>query len=291
MRWARAEISHSRAQEFLGDAELAENRVSIEKTTGTVTRRAPFNGTSTTAAVSSSPLWSGARGWLVHSKALAGTRPFNTSTVLVRGPLDIRVSSGNLSHPCTWSFVRQGWAERVRLAQGGQVLHVRWNDALRSSDSYFRRPESLGLVCAAIYILSLILFIPFAFTTPIKEHVRAIQATKGIAIPEFPHYQASCCVHFSSPVLTCLQLSVYLSSLLSLLIATMLGFLDDLFDIRWRHKLPIPVIASIPLLMVYYAEGGNTNVVVPIPLRPILGKLVNLGAFVNICAQPYSEWI
>jgi UDP-N-acetylmuramyl pentapeptide phosphotransferase/UDP-N-acetylglucosamine-1-phosphate transferase len=59
--------------------------------------------------------------------------------------------------------------------------------------------------------------------------------------------------------------------------ATMLGFLDDVFDIRWRHKLPIPIIASIPLLMVYFAERGSTDVVVPIPLRPILGSLVNLG--------------
>ena len=57
----------------------------------------------------------------------------------------------------------------------------------------------------------------------------------------------------------------------------MLGFLDDVFDIRWRHKLPIPIIASIPLLMVYYAERGNTHVVVPLPLRPIFGALVNLG--------------
>ncbi len=56
----------------------------------------------------------------------------------------------------------------------------------------------------------------------------------------------------------------------------MLGFLDDVFDIRWRHKLPIPIIASIPLLM-DYAEQGNTNVVVPIPLRFVLGKLINLG--------------
>jgi UDP-N-acetylglucosamine--dolichyl-phosphate N-acetylglucosaminephosphotransferase len=57
----------------------------------------------------------------------------------------------------------------------------------------------------------------------------------------------------------------------------MLGFLDDVFDIRWRHKLPIPIIASIPLLMVYFAEGGNTNIVVPIPLRFLLGSLLNLG--------------
>jgi UDP-N-acetylglucosamine--dolichyl-phosphate N-acetylglucosaminephosphotransferase len=59
----------------------------------------------------------------------------------------------------------------------------------------------------------------------------------------------------------------------------MLGFLDDVFDIRWRHKLPIPIIASIPLLMVYYAERGNTHVVVPLPLRPIFGSLVNLGKY------------
>jgi UDP-N-acetylglucosamine--dolichyl-phosphate N-acetylglucosaminephosphotransferase len=59
--------------------------------------------------------------------------------------------------------------------------------------------------------------------------------------------------------------------------ATILGFLDDVFDIRWRHKLPIPIIAAIPMLMVYYAEGGNTHVVIPIPLRRFFGVLVDLG--------------
>jgi UDP-N-acetylglucosamine--dolichyl-phosphate N-acetylglucosaminephosphotransferase len=43
----------------------------------------------------------------------------------------------------------------------------------------------------------------------------------------------------------------------------MLGFLDDLFDIRWRHKLPIPIIAAVPTLLVYYAVGGITTVVLP----------------------------
>ena len=57
----------------------------------------------------------------------------------------------------------------------------------------------------------------------------------------------------------------------------MLGFLDDVFDIRWRHKIPIPIIASIPLLMVYYADNGNTHIVVPIPFRPFFGSLLNLG--------------
>lgn len=61
--------------------------------------------------------------------------------------------------------------------------------------------------------------------------------------------------------------------------ATLLGFLDDVFDIRWRHKLPIPIIASVPLLIVYYAEHGNTNIVVPLPLRFIFGTVVNLGEY------------
>ena len=62
------------------------------------------------------------------------------------------------------------------------------------------------------------------------------------------------------------------------MMATLLGFLDDVFDIRWRHKLPVPIIASIPLLMVYFSERGNTNVVVPRPLRSLFGSLINLGA-------------
>ncbi|KAL1677933.1 glycosyl transferase family 4-domain-containing protein [Schizophyllum commune] len=120
-------------------------------------------------------------------------------------------------------------------------------------------PESLGLVCAAVYISTMVLFIPFAFSSSMRSFPKKIR--EGISITELPLY----------------QLSLYLSSLLSILIATMLGFLDDLFDIRWRHKIPIPIIASIPLLTVYYAERGNTQIVVPLPLRGLLGTLVNLG--------------
>lgn len=73
------------------------------------------------------------------------------------------------------------------------------------------------------------------------------------------------------------QLAVYLAAILSLLTATLLGFLDDIFDIRWRHKIPVPIIASVPLLMVYFAEGGNTHVIVPKPLRVLIGQAVDLG--------------
>ncbi|KAG5352915.1 hypothetical protein C0989_012152 [Termitomyces sp. Mn162] len=145
---------------------------------------------------------------------------------------------------------------------------LKGGDLLKPYRHEFPIPESQGLVCASVYILLLLLFIPFAFSNFIVNFAsQKPNEAEGISVVEFPHY----------------QLSVYLSSLLSLILATMLGFLDDVFDIRWRHKLPIPIIASIPLLMVYYAERGNTYVIVPLPLRIFFGTLVNLGAF-NILA-------
>ncbi|KAG8691849.1 tunicamycin resistance protein, partial [Ceratobasidium sp. 423] len=88
-----------------------------------------------------------------------------------------------------------------------------------------------------------------------------VNALEGLACGDFPHN----------------QLAIYLAAILCLLIATLLGFLDDVFDIRWRHKLPIPLVAAIPLLLVYYAENGHTDVVVPIPLRRWFGGVIDLG--------------
>ena len=89
-------------------------------------------------------------------------------------------------------------------------------------------------------------------------------------------------------------MSAYLSALLSIYTATFLGFLDDVFDIRWRHKLPIPIIACIPLLIVYFADQGLTSVVVPMPFRSLFGNVVDLGEFCfclyHCCAvQPSHE--
>jgi len=57
----------------------------------------------------------------------------------------------------------------------------------------------------------------------------------------------------------------------------LLGIGDDLFDIRWRHKLFIPAFASIPMLVVYFVDYGVTNVVVPVQLEQYLGDMVDLG--------------
>ena len=56
-----------------------------------------------------------------------------------------------------------------------------------------------------------------------------------------------------------------------------LGIGDDLFDIRWRHKLFIPAFASIPMLVVYFVDYGVTNIVVPVQLENYLGNMIDLG--------------
>ena len=56
-----------------------------------------------------------------------------------------------------------------------------------------------------------------------------------------------------------------------------LGFADDVFDLRWRHKLVMPTLASLPLLMVYLVSAGSTTIIVPKPLRFLLGFDLDLG--------------
>jgi UDP-N-acetylglucosamine--dolichyl-phosphate N-acetylglucosaminephosphotransferase len=135
------------------------------------------------------------------------------------------------------------------------------------------------MIAAAVYVLLLTFFAPLPYyshflpPTGVLASSKAGSSTAPDAGVAFPHH----------------SLSTYLASLLSLLIATFLGFLDDLFDIRWRYKLPIPsislctlsadsaepinlVIASIPLLVVYFAGHGVTDVVIPrvLGLRTLL---------------------
>ena len=81
----------------------------------------------------------------------------------------------------------------------------------------------------------------------------------------------------SSPQTHAQQLASYLSAILSLQSVVLLGIGDDLFDIRWRHKLFIPAFASIPMLVVYFVDFGVTQVVVPVPLQKYVGELVELG--------------
>lgn len=68
----------------------------------------------------------------------------------------------------------------------------------------------------------------------------------------------------------------------------LLGFADDVLDLRWRHKLLLPTVASLPLLVVYYVNINSTTIVVPLPLREWFGNSVNIGKdlFVQVNLRP-----
>ncbi|KAF9093020.1 UDP-N-acetylglucosamine--dolichyl-phosphate N-acetylglucosaminephosphotransferase [Mortierella sp. AM989] len=120
-------------------------------------------------------------------------------------------------------------------------------------------PESMGMVAGLIYLVTMFLFIPFPF---MKWFTASRDGDpQELKLLTFPN----------------LKLAELLSALLSIQSMVFLGFADDVLDIRWRFKMPLPAIASIPLLMVYWVNMGVTYIVVPIPLRPILGTLIDLG--------------
>lgn len=72
-------------------------------------------------------------------------------------------------------------------------------------------------------------------------------------------------------------MALYLSAILSLQVVVLLGIGDDLFDIRWRHKVAIPAVACVPLLIVYFVDFGVTHIVIPTALRSYFGEMVDLG--------------
>ena len=63
--------------------------------------------------------------------------------------------------------------------------------------------------------------------------------------------------------------------------ALLLGFVDDVLDVPWRVKLALPALAAAPLLMTY---TGSTGVVVPLPLRALVGgvSFLELGALYKL---------
>jgi len=77
------------------------------------------------------------------------------------------------------------------------------------------------------------------------------------------------------------QLMVSNSALFSICFMIFLGFTDDTLDLKWRYKLILPTIASLPLLVTY---SGSTAFYVPMPFRFLLwsdNKLTQLGFVID----------
>jgi len=95
-------------------------------------------------------------------------------------------------------------------------------------------PESLGIAIGSVYVVTVIMFQPF-FAEKLGE---------------------------------------YNAGLTSITFMLFLGFLDDVLDLRWRVKIFLSFLATLPILVAY---DGPTNIVVPKPARFLLGHDIHLS--------------
>ena len=80
--------------------------------------------------------------------------------------------------------------------------------------------------------------------------------------------------------LTVLEQLEFNAALLSICFMILLGFSDDVLDLRWRYKLILPFVASLPIIFAY---GGATNIVFPQFISNIIGiKILELGILFKI---------
>lgn len=110
-------------------------------------------------------------------------------------------------------------------------------------------PESIGVISATVFLITMFLFIPVPFFNYLAD------------ASSFPHS----------------DFVELLAALLSICCMLLLGFADDVLDLKWRDKLLLPTLASLPLLVVYYVTFNHTTVIVPRPLRMLLGNDLWLG--------------
>jgi UDP-N-acetylglucosamine--dolichyl-phosphate N-acetylglucosaminephosphotransferase len=71
------------------------------------------------------------------------------------------------------------------------------------------------------------------------------------------------------------KLEEYNAALAATIFMIFLGFADDVLELRWRYKLILPTVASLPLLISY---AGSTTVILPNPFAAVFGRVVQLGA-------------
>eukprot|EP01103_Thecamoeba_quadrilineata_P015300 TRINITY_DN4794_c0_g1_i1.p1 TRINITY_DN4794_c0_g1~~TRINITY_DN4794_c0_g1_i1.p1 ORF type:complete len:462 (-),score=31.47 TRINITY_DN4794_c0_g1_i1:23-1303(-) len=126
-----------------------------------------------------------------------------------------------------------------------------------SKDTKQKVPESTGVICGVVYLTCVFLFIPF----PFMDWFVAQHYNSSFSKDAFPHN----------------RLAEYLSALISICSMILLGFADDVLNLRWRHKLILPTLASIPILMVYYVTYNVTVVLIPNPFQTFMGTSFNLG--------------
>lgn len=124
-------------------------------------------------------------------------------------------------------------------------------DQSKRKENQKKVAEPMGLISSVAYMIFMFLFIPVPFYGWLTDDD-----------PSFPH---ALFVEF-------------VSGLLGVCCMLLLGFGDDVLELQWRHKIMMPALASLPLLMVYAANNNPTAIILPRIVQEYLGmKYLELG--------------
>ncbi|KAH9598187.1 Glycosyl transferase [Trypanosoma melophagium] len=117
------------------------------------------------------------------------------------------------------------------------------HELLSDADKRLIVPESLGILAGAVYLSVLVAEMLIAFGASASRQMDAAVTTITVML--------------------------------------LLGFVDDVLEVRWRHKMLLSAIGSLPLVLAY---DGSVSVAVPLPLIPYLNtSFLYLGGFYLVC--------
>lgn len=165
-------------------------------------------------------------------------------------PLRTLCAFAGLGYVATYLLIPRLGASFIRIGLKGRDLS--------KADKSQVLPESMGLVAAITYLLLMFCLVPFIFF----KYLVNVNSEGSERVAENFNQQYE---HIKdNNLFPHNRLAAYLSAVLCLQSTALLGFCDDLFDIRWRHKFFLPAFASLPLLIVYYVDFSVTSIVVPL---------------------------
>jgi hypothetical protein len=149
-----------------------------------------FNDTTTKTFAFCPPLRARSSCRMARSQASPRPNSCTACTLYLPWVLSLRLPSNAISCASSWSNFCQCKSQGKRSLE--DLLYSNASPGLFSQDLSLitlYRPESMGLVCASIYVLSLTLFIPFVFSYTILRFTPGSQRHEGLDVIEFPHYQ------------------------------------------------------------------------------------------------------
>jgi UDP-N-acetylglucosamine--dolichyl-phosphate N-acetylglucosaminephosphotransferase len=134
--------------------------------------------------------------------------------------MDVDICSGCLLYPTIFIL---GWKISERAISSAKQSFIdaglKGNDMGRADRPLV--PESLGLISAVVFLV-------LAGTVTVLNYVK-----KAVVVVQIPFLDSN------------VDLVLFLGALLTITSAAFLGFVDDVLNLRWRHKLWAPGLFSI----------------------------------------------